>query len=250
MLPVLKRVIFVQNQTMKPFLSLGLLLAVFISCKHEIAEIPAPPPGTPTGPNVPDPSPQGICFESEVLPLLLSNCAMTGCHSASNPAEGIALTSYASLMNGGEDNLVVPGNANASELIEVLLEDDPDKRMPRPPAAPLTQAQIDLLKQWINEGAQNTLNCAGCDSTQFTFAADVRPLLQSACVGCHSGTFPGGGVPLSTFEQIQTVALNGRLWGAVDHQQGFSPMPKNSAKLSACELAVIRKWIQAGAQNN
>lgn len=226
------------------------MFVLLMSCKHEIAEIPVPVNNTPNGPNVPDPSPQGICFESEVLPLLVSNCAMTGCHSANNPAEEIALTSYSALMNSAEDNLVVPGNANASELIEVLLEVDPDKRMPRPPAAPLTQSQIDLLKQWINEGAQNTVNCAGCDSTQFTFASSVRPLLQSACVGCHSGTFPGGGVPLSTYEQIQAVASNGRLWGAVDHQQGFSAMPKNSAKLSACELAVIQKWIQAGAQNN
>lgn len=234
-----------------PLLILSLSV-VLLSCKHEIDELPVnnnPVINNPNNPNNPNP-PSGICFESDVLPLLVSNCAMSGCHSGSNPAEGINLSSYASIMNSGESNLIVPGNPNASDLVEVLTEDDSDKIMPRPPASPLSTDQINLIRQWITEGAQNTTNCGGCDTTQYTFAAHIRPIVQSSCTGCHSGSFPGGGVALVTFDQIQAMALNGRLLGAIDHQQGYSPMPKSAAQLPFCERTVIRKWVQAGAQNN
>ncbi|MCB1232519.1 MAG: hypothetical protein KDN19_19885, partial [Verrucomicrobiae bacterium] len=45
-----------------------------------------------------------------------------------------------------------PGNADRSILVERLVTDDTDDRMPKKAAA-LSAAQIDLIKQWINDGA-------------------------------------------------------------------------------------------------
>ena len=54
-----------------------------------------------------------------------------------------------------------------------------------------------------------------------------------------SGT-PGGGIYLNNYAGIVAVAESGKLWGAVNHQQGFSPMPKNADKLSDCKINQIK----------
>jgi len=43
---------------------------------------------------------------------------------------------------------------------------------------------------------------------------------------------------------------NGKLLGAVTHASGYSPMPKNQAQLSDCNIQKITNWINKGALNN
>jgi mono/diheme cytochrome c family protein len=191
-----------------------------------------------------------ICFERDILPIFLSNCAKGGCHDAASHKEGYILDSYQNIMNSDDGDGIYPGDAGDSEIYEVLVEDDQDKRMPQYPNAPLTTAQINLIKRWINEGAQNGTNCAVlCDTNNFTFAA-IKPIFQQNCVGCHSATLASGGVNLSTHAGVAVVAQSGQLLGALKHQTGFTPMPQGAAKLSDCKIRQVEKWVQAGALNN
>ena len=75
-------------------------------------------------------------------------------------------------------------------------------------------------------------------------------MLDTKCVGCHNPASLGGNIDLSTYNAIKTAALNGKLYGSVAHLSGYSPMPKNSAKLSDCEITQVQKWITAGSLNN
>lgn len=78
------------------------------------------------------------------------SCATSSCHSALVETAGVVLddrdNSYEQLL---ELRFVVPGDP-ASALIP-LLEGDERPRMP--PDAPLPQADIDLVRAWIEEGA-------------------------------------------------------------------------------------------------
>jgi hypothetical protein len=38
--------------------------------------------------------------------------------------------------------------------------------------------------------------------------------------------------------------------GSVTHADGYVPMPQGGSKLSACEIDMIRIWIDASAPNN
>ena len=84
-----------------------------------------------------------VCFERDVMPILRSNCAMSGCHAAPGQ-EGYVFTSYETIMNSrGDDDdedepAIVPGNPGRSELYEKITEDRADKRMPPPPNNPMT----------------------------------------------------------------------------------------------------------------
>jgi hypothetical protein len=173
---------------------------------------------------------------------------MSGCHDEGTRRDGVVLTSYTNIMNTAG---VRPGNPMNSELYEVLIEDDEDDRMPRPPVAPLSTAQKDIIHQWIQQGAKN-LSCEdACDaSSPVTFSATIKPLLANKCTGCHGGASPLAGIDLTTYNGIKAKVIDGRLWGAVNHQPGYSPMPKNGAKLSDCELGQLKNWIDAGSLNN
>jgi hypothetical protein len=78
----------------------------------------------------------------------------------------------------------------------------------------------------------------------------IQPILQTYCVGCHSGSSPNGGVQLGTYAGVSTVANNGKLYGVVARLPGYVPMPLDSDPLPACEVALIGAWVNSGAPNN
>ena len=224
------------------FTSALVVTALLLACTHETTN-PNSPSNTPTVSTTC--SPDSVYFVNEVLPIINSNCAMSGCHDAATRADGVQLTSYSTIMK-----YVKAGNAADSKLYKVIIDTDPGDRMPPPPRSPLTAAQIAKIQKWINQGAKNNSCASSCDANVFTYSGAVKTMLDTKCVGCHSSTNPGGNINLSTYASVRTVALNGKLYGSIAHQTGFSPMPKNSAKLSDCEITQVQRWIAAGALNN
>ena len=92
----------------------------------------------------------GVSFQSEVLPILTQRCALSGCHVAGGP-RGIDLRSYESVLQGGQRGaIVVAGNAAGSELVNQIVTGN----MP-PGGPPLDDAQVQLISDWINDGAEN-----------------------------------------------------------------------------------------------
>ncbi|MBL7740034.1 MAG: hypothetical protein JNK14_12525 [Chitinophagaceae bacterium] len=230
------------------FLSASLLLVV--SCKHRIDGINDPgnsDPGNGGGGSAVPCDPNKIYFQQQVLPILVSNCALGGCHDDASHQDGIILTSYEKVMASG---IVSPGNPGSSDLYEVIVDTDPGDRMPPPPRNPLTQSQTQIIRQWIQQGAPNLVCQSMCDSNSFTYSGAIRTLITNKCQGCHSGTAAQGGIDLSTYNGIKAKITDSRLWGSINHHAGFSPMPKNGAKLSDCEITQFKKWIEAGSPNN
>ncbi|MFM9055717.1 MAG: hypothetical protein ACKOQY_03390 [Bacteroidota bacterium] len=122
--------------------------------------------------------------------------------------------------------------------------------MPRPPAQPLSAAELDIIERWIQQGALNVTCGENCDTSSVTYSGVIRTLIQTKCQGCHTGSGAGGGWDLSTYQGVATVALNGKLMGSVQHLAGFSAMPKGGAKLPDCDIAKFRIWVSAGYPNN
>ena len=188
-----------------------------------------------------------IYFQQQVLPILVSNCAMSGCHDDATHKEGVVLTSYQKVMATTE---VRPGNPGNSKLYKVIVDPDPGDRMPEPPQNPLTQQQIQVIYAWIQQGAQNLVCENMCDSSLFTYGGAIQPLIQSKCQGCHSGVNAQGGIDISTYQLLKAKVIDGKLWGSINQLPGYSPMPKNGTKLSDCEIQQFQKWIAAGSPNN
>jgi mono/diheme cytochrome c family protein len=94
-----------------------------------------------------------VSYADQIQPIFNNNCA--GCHGSSG---GVGLSSYLALMssigNNYGENVVVPGNANASGLVDKI-EPNPEHGSRMPTNGSLTPAEIQLIRTWINEGALN-----------------------------------------------------------------------------------------------
>ncbi|HEX5171227.1 MAG TPA: hypothetical protein VFW11_18755 [Cyclobacteriaceae bacterium] len=94
----------------------------------------------------------------------------------------------------------------------------------------------------------DSFNCNSVSNPSFN--VDVLPLLNAKCNNCHSGSFPSGNIRLDTFADVLKYANNGSLMGSINQTSGYSPMPKNGTKLSACQIQTIQNWITAGTVDN
>lgn len=88
-----------------------------------------------------------VSFANDILPLFQSRCI--SCHGGNRTEEGLSLKTYADVMAGSENGAVVtPGDADNSLLAEMVIEQKMPKRGPK-----LTPPQIQLIVDWINQGA-------------------------------------------------------------------------------------------------
>ena len=182
-----------------------------------------------------------ICFERDILPIFNSKCAMSGCHDAGTSAEGYTLDNYKNIVSDG----IVAGKPNKSEVYESIA----DGEMPPKGYTKLSDAEKQMLYDWIADGAKNGINCAvKCDSAVSGFTAVIQPMMTKYCVGCHAYPNASAQVELSGYIGVKN-AINQGLLKSLDHSGNY-PMPKGGAKLSDCEINQVRNWIQRGAPND
>jgi mono/diheme cytochrome c family protein len=83
-----------------------------------------------------------------------------------------------------------------------------------------------------------------------SYSQKVVPLLSQQCYSCHSGGSPGGGIRMGTYATDKAIGQNGTLYGSINHSSGYSKMPQGSPKMSSCQIAMVKKWIDDGMLNN
>ncbi|MDO6492678.1 MULTISPECIES: c-type cytochrome domain-containing protein [unclassified Cellulophaga] len=85
-----------------------------------------------------------------VAPILENKCI--SCHNDSKKKGGLSLVDSLSMHSGGKNGaILVPGNADASELVKrVLLDPHSEDFMPPEGKTPLTEEEIAIVTYWIN----------------------------------------------------------------------------------------------------
>lgn len=103
--------------------------------------------------DAPPTSSKSIDFLREIQPILRDNCYE--CHAGSTEEGGLNLSVKAKAFQGGaSDVAILPGKSKESLLITLVSGNDEDRLMPPEGNTPLTAQQIDLLRAWIDQGAQ------------------------------------------------------------------------------------------------
>jgi mono/diheme cytochrome c family protein len=101
---------------------------------------------------------EAVSFSTQVKPILDENCL--ACHSPGGEgleASGFSMETYEDLMKGTRYGaMVVPGDTLGSNLL-VLMEGraDPSISMPHGSGDPVSESDIDAIRAWISQGAEN-----------------------------------------------------------------------------------------------
>jgi hypothetical protein len=107
--------------------------------------------------------PSTVSYANDVVPLFADKgCTSMVCHGGFFPASGYDLSTYESSFMAGDEAKafgilpIVPNDPDSSYLVEKISTDMPRNgvRMPNG-LPPLSAAEIDLIRTWISEGAQN-----------------------------------------------------------------------------------------------
>lgn len=92
-----------------------------------------------------------IVFGRDVMPILGQRCFKCHGPDAATVAAGLRLDSLEAA-----SKVITPGMPEKSHLMVRIMEKDPENRMPPPDSGvkPLTEAEIETLREWIRQGAK------------------------------------------------------------------------------------------------
>jgi mono/diheme cytochrome c family protein len=107
----------------------------------------ASPPAVTVMPTVGPSAAQPVSYHPDVQPILTSECG--SCHGGQG---GFWVDSYELVLRGGDSgDVIVPGKPEQSELyLRITSKATPAMPLNSPP---LSQSEIDAIRNWIAEGA-------------------------------------------------------------------------------------------------
>jgi hypothetical protein len=224
-------------------------------------------------------APPAVSFAKDVAPILSAKC--DNCHSEDRASGGLRLESFATMKTGGRSGpVLVPGNPQASLLMQRLVAPNPQQRMPRM-GEPLAQEELRTIAQWIAAGApfdgtdetislsvltvnpelakeKITIDKATGNET-VSFIRDIAPTFVNTCGNCHSDGQRRGGLSLATFEKVMAGGQSGRvivkgkpdesrLWRLVNADDTPVMPQGNMTGITRKFHANLRTWITEGAK--
>lgn len=180
----------------------------------------------------PPPKPAEVSYFREIRPIFQAQCH--GCHQPAKAGGSYVMTTYASLLKGGESGeaAVVAGQPEKSELLAQIVVQNGEAAMPKG-KPPLTTAQTDLVRRWIADGAKDDSPA----SARPQFDMQRPPVYQAAPVLTSIEYSPDGQwLALSGYHEVLVTKADGselvaRLVGLSERIESarFSPDGKRLA---------------------
>lgn len=108
-----------------------------------------------------------------------------------------------------------------------------------------------MLSSCWYDNEEDLFGTVDCITSNMSYTNDVVPILSgNSCISCHNNSLSSGGINLDDYELVKTQALNGKLYGAINHDIGFMAMPQGTTKIEQCQIDKIKAWIDQGTLNN
>jgi hypothetical protein len=127
-----------------------------------------------------------IDFARQVKPILDARCLE--CHSDEKRKGGLSLATYGDALDGGRSGASIRPGSSASSLLVHRIVGGIEPQMPKD-EAPLTAAEVAIIRAWIDEGARLTASSPPAPAPWEAPLALERPAVPDA-------EWPGWGRPL------------------------------------------------------
>lgn len=212
-------------------------------------------------------------FQTIQRNILIPKCV--SCHGGSSTSQDVDFSSFERVVR---DPIVIPFQPEKSKLFTSVKS----RWMPKS-GSPLSDGEIELIYQWILEGAaevelpvQTNPNPTPTP-TQTPNPSPIPPLKpepkfswlftnffsrsiggNQSCLECHSGPKPKGSVDLSSYQKLmdsegimsKPIVPESPEESGVYDQLIRQKMPPFPLKPSQEEVKAVYEWIQNGAKNN
>jgi formylglycine-generating enzyme required for sulfatase activity len=203
-----------------------------------------------------------IDFETDIKPILEFNCV--SCHHEGKIKGDLRMETLEWVMKSKD--VIIPGDPEGSSFWWMCtLEPDDEDVMPpvKKPERdyPMPKVETERLKQWISQGAAwpktHVLVPRKRLPQTIDFVKEVQPILEYKCVVCHNAEKKEGKLRLDSkkyaFEKEEVLTpgkpYDSSFWWLctlpADDEEVMPPDPE--PLLEARELAVLRRWIEQGA---
>ncbi|WP_153559315.1 WD40 domain-containing protein [Roseimaritima sediminicola] len=147
---------------------------------------------------------QEVSYIRDIAPVLKKNCL--ACHNQGNAEAGVNLESVETMTAADVDDVLVPGEADASRLFLVAAHIEEPVMPPEDndvSAEPLDPAELALLRRWINSGARAEVE------PMAAAAVPTEPLPQSIRTNYSAAITADGRLSVVSFgNQIQVFGAN------------------------------------------
>ncbi|MDB5348711.1 MAG: Planctomycete cytochrome [Schlesneria sp.] len=220
-----------------------------------------------------------VSFARDVAPIFVDKCI--GCHTDGDAKGGLRLDTYAAMeKGGGRGALAIPGNAQASNLIQKLVTPNAQQRMPKGGEA-LKDKEIQTITTWVNEGAKfdgadKNAELATLDkkpaaapvrveiakatgNEKVSFMRDIMPEMMDTCGRCHNDRQKRSGFSVASFEKVMQGGTSGRvviagnpdgsrLWRLVNGDDTPVMPAGNQTGITRKWYNNLKTWIEEGAK--
>jgi|JI6StandDraft_1071083.scaffolds.fasta_scaffold02355_7 formylglycine-generating enzyme required for sulfatase activity/mono/diheme cytochrome c family protein len=202
-----------------------------------------------------------VDFTQQVKPILEAAC--THCHGAEKDKGDFRLHTKEDMIKGNENGPgMTAGDLKKSAIYTtLLLPHDDDMVMPPEKEGLLDKTQIDVIKGWIEQGAEWPAGVTLEVKPRIDFVKHIQPILEQNCVSCHNPEKDKGDWILSTKKQALETGENApnivafdlkksaiyHLTTLAEDEDDLMPPKKSGGPLKKEEIAMLKGWIEQGA---
>ncbi len=192
-------------------------------------------------------------FEKDIRPVLQAKCGR--CHGEDVRKGELALHTPAGIRKGSESGpILVPGQSEKSRLYEMVR----DGEMPPDKKNPLTKAEVEIIRRWIDGGARfENETATKPEITQH----DIVPILLLRCTACHGRQKREGELDLRTRAAMLRGGKSGPAFvsGKPDESLILKRLQREEMPprqrlveamvkpMEATEIEKLTRWIALGA---
>ncbi|OYW27715.1 MAG: hypothetical protein B7Z47_06440, partial [Chthoniobacter sp. 12-60-6] len=201
-----------------------------------------------------------IDFNTQIKPLLEGAC--THCHGEKEDKGDFRMHTLEDIQKGNENGPgLTPRDLKKSSIYTtLLLSSDEDTAMPPKKEGALEKSQIEVIKTWIEQGAEWPAGVVLEQTPRIKFEKHIQPILEQNCVSCHNADKAKGDWIITTKKEAFSTGENAPnilpfdLKSAIYHattlpadDDDLMPPKKSGGPLSKEDVNFLKLWIQQGA---